>query len=134
VLINMSDDNQEEVGQPMEEESPAQPPKAANSVNPTNKYITERTLYRRHGLKGEDLDDKFDVRVPKSNIVLFVILFIVLVAGMWYYIQATAWWIVLIFLVLSIVPVLLWGKLGTTFGEKNDSVLDYDKSFSQTRQ
>lgn len=77
-------------------------------------------FYKRHGKGGidADVDDKFDVVVPKGNKIVLIVLFIVLFALEYVYI-GDYWYIPPLFLILTIIPIYLWGKLGSALAEKN---------------
>lgn len=100
-------------------------------VNKTMPADSPTLFYRRHSKTGQDVDDKFDVIVPKKNQFILVIVFLVLLAGQVFYIMFgglefqdpetwdfTQWWIIVLFLVLTIIPIMLWSFTGTKFGEK----------------
>ena len=59
------------------------------------------------------------LKFPKQVYPIFIIIGAILTYGMVYYIAQTTWWIVLIFFALSVIPILLWGKVGTLIGENN---------------
>ncbi len=74
-------------------------------------------------------DDKFDVLVPKRNLILLVVIFAALYfaqfyyfSGLYYQVMYPAsydpeagfyWWAPLVFLAIIIVPILAWGEFGS---------------------
>lgn len=76
----------------------------------------QKTVFRRHGKGGEDVDDKFDVELPKKAIAPLIVIAVVLIFGQYYYIQDIL--SVVILLVVTIIPVLLWIGLGPKMAEK----------------
>lgn len=90
-------------------------------------------FFRRTAKDGvSDVDDKFDVQVPKKNKIVLVLMFAVLIIAQ-YLIQYAVWlqesstsaeawsyvefWPPLVFLACTIGPILLWGKVGTKIAQ-----------------
>lgn len=79
-------------------------------------------FYKRHGKGGldADIDDKFDVVVPKGNKILLIAIFIILFACQ-YVIPSMQkyWYIPIAYLGVCVIPIFLWGKLGAAMAEGN---------------
>ncbi|MFX1470674.1 MAG: hypothetical protein ACFFB8_18710, partial [Promethearchaeota archaeon] len=94
-------------------------------------------LYQRKPvhLKEESSDDKFDVIVPKKNIIIFIAIFLTLFFIQFYYFSGLYykvmfpdepynpgeffWWAPLVFIVIAIIPILAWGQIGARFASRS---------------
>ncbi|MFX1329191.1 MAG: hypothetical protein ACFE91_13770 [Promethearchaeota archaeon] len=94
-------------------------------------------LYQRKPvhLKEESSDDKFDVIVPKKNIIIFIAIFLTLFFIQFYYFSGLYykvmfpdepynpgeffWWAPLVFIAIAIIPILAWGQIGARFASRS---------------
>ncbi|MFX0034842.1 MAG: hypothetical protein ACFE9I_04275 [Candidatus Hermodarchaeota archaeon] len=110
-----------------------------NETNDENSEKVEKSsfLYRRKPvhLYTESSDDKFDVIVPKKNIIIFVAIFLVLFfiqfiyfSGLYYKLLFPNepynpgefyWWAPLAFIAIAIIPILAWGQIGARFASRS---------------
>jgi len=104
----------------------------------TQQYIFERKPKK---LDEDSAADKFDVVVPRKNLVIIIAIFIGLFLAQffyfsgWYYaaifpdepydIGWFYWWAPLVFLAISVVIIIAWGNIGSRFAYK--SILKYLK-------
>ncbi len=84
-----------------------------------------RLIFRRRGEDGEEIDDRFDVELPKKALLLLVALYTVFLFIQYYYMNLRSFEFapsaavsVLILLALTLVPLLLWAGLGPAIAER----------------
>jgi hypothetical protein len=84
------------------------------------KSNNSKVFYRRHAKNSdEDVDDKFDVEVPKAGIAVFFVAFAVLLVVQYFIPELDMdWWAPPLFAILTIPVILLWGKLGPGMAQK----------------
>ncbi|MFX1551931.1 MAG: hypothetical protein ACFFB9_16395, partial [Promethearchaeota archaeon] len=109
-----------------------------NEINNNSEKTQKNSyLYRRKPvhLNIESSDDKFDVIVPKKNIIFFIAIFIALFfiqfiyfSGLYYKLLFPDepynpgefyWWAPLVFVAIAIIPILAWGQIGARFASKS---------------
>ncbi len=100
-------------------------------------------LYQRKPIKidKESADDKFDVAVPKKNLIIYIAIFAILFFAQFYYFSGLYYkmmfpskfkqadfpyaWVPLVFLAIAVVVILAWGNIGSRFA--SSSMLAYLK-------
>ena len=110
-----------------------------NETKDDNSEKNEKSsyLYRRKPvhLNIESSDDKFDVVVPKKNIIVLIAIFIALFFIQFYYFSGLYyrlmfpdepynpgefyWWAPLVFIAIAIIPIIAWGQIGARFASKS---------------
>ncbi|MFX0001573.1 MAG: hypothetical protein ACFE88_15800, partial [Candidatus Hermodarchaeota archaeon] len=113
-----------------------------SNKNETNDDISEKNgkisfLYRRKPvhLNIESSDDKFDVVVPKKNLIALIAIFVALFfiqfiyfSGLYYKLLFPEepynpgefyWWAPLVFIGIAIIPILAWGQIGARFASSS---------------
>ncbi|MFX1365217.1 MAG: hypothetical protein ACFFCE_05510 [Promethearchaeota archaeon] len=111
--------------------------KNENNDNLSKKIEKSDYLYQRKPvhLNVESADDKFDVVVPKKNLIVLIAIFIVLFFIQFYYFSGLYyklmfpdepfnpgdfyWWAPLVFIVIAIIPILAWGQIGARFASRS---------------
>ncbi len=79
-------------------------------------YKPRRILFRRRGEDGEEIDDRFDVEFPIKAIIPLGILYSIFLYGQYYYKGDIP--SILVLLVITLVPIILWSSLGPALSER----------------
>jgi len=109
----------------------------SNKNETSEKTIKSEYLYRRKPvhLNIESSDDKFDVVVPKKNLIVLIAIFLALFFIQFYYFSGLYyrlmfpdepyhpgdfyWWAPLVFIAIAIVPIFAWGQIGARFASRS---------------